>query len=169
MTHNHYYLGVRGVQRECYILISKLSTISILYVLLVNFKKSKIKHPSKQKNFCTIVTPKKKSNFILSQRYLFNIKLFLYFFFFYIIYNLYYLKSLQSKNVILLYDFINFMNFGDGQFWFYKIIVCNILVEPPLPLVIICNVLTLIYFTLLLLHFYLLITSYNRLISFTII
>ena len=47
---------------------------------------------------------------------------------------LFYLKSLQSKNVILLYDFINFMNFGDGQFWFYKIIVCNILVEPPLPL-----------------------------------
>src|SRR5256885_11734937 len=45
---------------------------------------------------------------------------------------LFYLKSLQSKNVILLYDFINFMNFGDGQFWFYKIIVCNILVEPPL-------------------------------------
>ena len=26
------------------------------------------------------------------------------------------------------------MNFGDGQFWFYEIIVCNILVEPPLPL-----------------------------------
>src|SRR5436305_7884610 len=48
---------------------------------------------------------------------------------------LFYLKSLQSKNVILLYDFINFMNFGDGQFWFYEIIVCNILVEPPLPLV----------------------------------
>jgi len=47
---------------------------------------------------------------------------------------LFYLKSLQSKNVILLYDFINFMNFGDGQFWFYEIIVCNILVEPPLPL-----------------------------------
>ena len=47
---------------------------------------------------------------------------------------LFYLKSLQSKNVILLCDFINFMNFGDGQFWFYKIIVCNILVEPPLPL-----------------------------------
>ena len=45
---------------------------------------------------------------------------------------LFYLKSLQSKNVILLYDFINFMNFGDGQFWFYEIIVCNILVEPPL-------------------------------------
>src|SRR6266480_7213451 len=47
---------------------------------------------------------------------------------------LFYLKSLQSKNVILLYDFINFMNFGDGQFWFYEIILCNILVEPPLPL-----------------------------------
>ena len=70
------YLGVRGVQRECY----TLSTISILYVLLVNFKKSKIKHPSKQKNFCTIVTPKKKSNFLLSPRYLFDIKLFYIFF-----------------------------------------------------------------------------------------
>src|SRR6266511_5056071 len=41
---------------------------------------------------------------------------------------LFYLKSLQSKNVILLYDFINFMNFGDVYFWFYEIIVCNILV-----------------------------------------
>ena len=29
------------------------------------------------------------------------------------------------------------MNFGDGQFWFYEIIVCNILVEPPLPLAIV--------------------------------
>src|SRR5207244_5853351 len=48
---------------------------------------------------------------------------------------LFYLKSLQSKNVILLYDFMNFMNFWDGQFCFYKIIVYNILVvEPPLLL-----------------------------------